>query len=236
MSKRDNLSDEGVSREAHKSEATKVSAVAVVSPPLPIPETSRSIQNFYVIYDHLFAEFKDELVQEYGQMRGCYMGEYQENYEQNTSRKEDKIGEMNGAIQAQSDYIKELYAVKAIKQGLMRGFFERSQGYYIKKKVFAQLKYNFEVYKRNKYMELQVVRVYRQKRLQRMFDALRNFSHNQFVQKLGSKEEEFRAELESKILIQYRNKVDSLLIYAAELEDKIKLEQDAREKMTQLYD
>ena len=61
-------------------------------------------------------------------------------------------------------------------------------------------------------------------------------SHETFVSKLSVKETEFRAELESKILIQYRNKVDSLLLYAAELEDKIKLEQDAREKMTRLYD
>ena len=33
-------------------------------------------------------------------MRGCYMGEYQENYDLNTSRKEDRISEMQGAIQA----------------------------------------------------------------------------------------------------------------------------------------
>ena len=35
--------------------------------------------------------------------------------------------------------------------------------------------------------------------------------------------------------MQYQRKVDSMLLYAAELEDKIKLEQDAREKMTHLY-
>ena len=69
-----------------------------MSPPLPIPETSRSIQTFGLIYDKLFAEFKDELVQEYYQMRGGYMGEYQENYDMNTSRKEDKITEMKMAI------------------------------------------------------------------------------------------------------------------------------------------
>lgn len=61
-------------------------------------------------------------------------------------------------------------------------------------------------------------------------------SHKNFVTKLDMKEVEFRAELEGKILIQYQNKVDSLLLYAAELEDKIKVEQDAREKMTRLYD
>ena len=72
----DGTSDDAVSKEAHKSEATKVSQVAVVSPPLPVPETSRSIKNFSVCYDHLYAEFKEELVKEYAQMRGCYMSEY----------------------------------------------------------------------------------------------------------------------------------------------------------------
>ena len=53
---------------------------------------------------------------------------------------------------------------------------------------------------------------------------------------MASKEVAFREELESKIYIQYRKKVDMMLLQAAELEDKIKLEQDAREKMTRLYD
>ena len=73
-------------------------------------------------------------------------------------------------------------------------------------------------------------------RLQSVFDALRNASHTKFLGSLGQMEVEFRADLESRILVQYQNKVDSLLLYAAELEDKIKLEQDAREKMAVLYD
>ena len=60
----DGQSDE-MSKEARQSEVTKVSAVAMVSPPLPVPETSRSIQNFYMIYDKLYAEFREELVHEY---------------------------------------------------------------------------------------------------------------------------------------------------------------------------
>ena len=36
------------------------------------------------------------------------MGEYQSNYDQNTSRKEDKIAEMNAAIQSKIKYINEL--------------------------------------------------------------------------------------------------------------------------------
>jgi len=41
-------------------------------------------------------------------MRGCYMGEYQSNYDMNTSRKDDKIAEMNAAIQSRVVYINEL--------------------------------------------------------------------------------------------------------------------------------
>ena len=53
-----------------------MSAIAHVSPPVAVPETSRSVQAFSITYDRLFAEFKRELVNEYGSMRGCYMGEY----------------------------------------------------------------------------------------------------------------------------------------------------------------
>jgi len=92
-------SGDDVSKEVHDSEVTNlVAPIAVVSPPLPVPETSRSIQTYAKIYDKIYAEFKEELVQEYAQMRGCYMSEYQENYEQNTSRKEDKIADMKRAI------------------------------------------------------------------------------------------------------------------------------------------
>lgn len=61
----DDGSGDGVSQEAHKSEATKVSAVAAVSPPIAVPDTSRSIQTFGLQYDRIFAEFKEELIMEY---------------------------------------------------------------------------------------------------------------------------------------------------------------------------
>ena len=51
------FSDEGVSKEANKSAVTKVSAVAHVSPPIALQETSRSIQTFSLVYDRLFKNF-----------------------------------------------------------------------------------------------------------------------------------------------------------------------------------
>lgn len=38
------------------------------------------------------------------------------------------------------------------------------------------------------------------------------------------------------MLSQYSNKVDDLLVYMAQLEDKIKVEKEAREKLTRTYE
>ena len=90
--------------------------------------------------------------------------------------------------------------------------------------------------RRRKRLERRTQRESRRKTLQKCFDALRHKAHKNFVSTLDQKEHEFRAELEAKILVQHQKRVDSLLLYAAELEDKIKMEQDAREQMTKLYD
>ena len=130
-----------------------MSAVVVVSPPLPVPETSRSILNFGHCYDRLYAEFKEELVQEYAMMRGCYMGEYQGNYDLNTSRKEDKISEMNAAITAQCNYIKEMYAHKEMKNELMRRFYQSTSDEYTKRLCFSVFKNYYEERRRNRRQE-----------------------------------------------------------------------------------
>lgn len=215
------MSDGGISKEAHESaNMTSIANVAVVSKIIEVPETSRSIQTFKMVYDKLFQEFKAELADEYGQMRGGYMSEYQSNYDQNTARKGDKIREMLLIIQRQSEYIKELKDLKQLKmRPFMMSLFGCNTGLHTKRVVFTAMKERFEVYKRNKNLERYAVGWRHTRRLQAMFDALRKCSHDRFVKKLVEKETEFRTELESKILVQYRTKVDSLLIRAAELED-----------------
>lgn len=51
-------------------------------------------------YDRLFKKFHERLVTEYGNMRGGYMSEYQMNYDHNSSRRDDRLIEMNMAIEA----------------------------------------------------------------------------------------------------------------------------------------
>lgn len=59
------ISEHNVSDKAERSNATRVSGMAVVSAPVPIVETSRSVQTFEKIYDRLFAEFAEKLRDEY---------------------------------------------------------------------------------------------------------------------------------------------------------------------------
>ena len=59
-------------------------------------------------YDRLYRDFQEKLIAEYSAQRTSYMSEYQSNFNQNSSRRDDKIGEMNSAIEFQENYIKEL--------------------------------------------------------------------------------------------------------------------------------
>ena len=73
---------------------------AKVSARVELIETSRSIQTFKMTYDRLFKKFQERLISEYSNMRGGYMSEYQLNYDQNSSRRDDRLVEMNMAIEA----------------------------------------------------------------------------------------------------------------------------------------
>ena len=60
--------------------------------------------------------------------------------------------------------------------------------------------------------------------MRRLFESWRGVSHELFKGRIEGDSATFRAELESKMLVQYSSKVDTLLLYVAELEDKIKEE------------
>lgn len=72
--------------------------------------------------------------------------------------------------------------------------------------------------------------------MRRLFESWRGVTHEWFKQRLDRDKTSFRMELESKMMVKWQTKVDSLLLYMAQLEDKIKGEQDARETLTLTYD
>ena len=83
-------------------------AAARVSTTIALQETSRSVQTFKMTYDRLFKKFQERLIAEYSGMRGGYMSEYQLNYDQNSSRRDDRLVEMNMAIDSQTNYTRDL--------------------------------------------------------------------------------------------------------------------------------
>ncbi len=72
--------------------------------------------------------------------------------------------------------------------------------------------------------------LYRSK-MKRLFTNWRGVTHDEFTLRLDREKTTFRTELESQILVQWSTKVNALLLYVAELEDKIKQEQEAREQL-----
>ena len=62
------------------------------------------------------------------------------------------------------------------------------------------------------------------KKLDRLFQSWRKVSHAEFSVRLDGERNAFRTDLESKILVQWSTKVDALLLYVSNLEDKIRQE------------
>lgn len=68
------------SKEAHRSHVSHISSCAMISPPIALVETTRSVQTFKMNYDRLYREFQEKLVAEYSAQRTSYMSEYQSNF------------------------------------------------------------------------------------------------------------------------------------------------------------
>lgn len=52
----------------------------VVRERIPIPNDGKHVQTFKKVYDRLYKDFKDKLMQEYALMKTAYLTEYENNY------------------------------------------------------------------------------------------------------------------------------------------------------------
>ena len=90
-----------MSNRASVSELTKISRVAEVSPAVPVQSINPMIVEFEQKLDGFYQEFAEKIIADYQQMRASYMQDYQQNLDANTSRKDDRIGEVQLEIEAQ---------------------------------------------------------------------------------------------------------------------------------------
>lgn len=96
-------------------------------------------------YDRLFRDFQDRLVSEYASMRVTYIGEYQHNLDQNTSRRDDRIAEMNQSIETQDSGIKDLNKVDELQESALNRFFGMKQKLYYYRLCFKAWTFYYKV-------------------------------------------------------------------------------------------
>lgn len=78
-------------------------------------------------------------------------------------------------------------------------------------------------------------KIHRRKQRQ-LFDTWRSYSHKLFLQKLHKQEEELKNKQASLALKEYQGKVDALLLYVQQLEDKIRGEQEQQKELQYQYE
>ena len=64
------------------------------------------------------------------------MSEYQGNFDQNSTRRDDKISEMNMAIDNQENYIKELEKEDAAQQSCLDRMFKQKRDMFVFQRVW----------------------------------------------------------------------------------------------------
>lgn len=169
-------------------------------------------------------------------MRQGYMAEYQENFNQNTSRRNDKISEMMESISQQELTNKELEKEKNSQKSCMYKFYAQTRNHFRFRVILANWKYYTKCQKRKNRILNYAKNNSHRRRQARLFESWRKVTHAWFKERIDSERMTMKTELESKMLIQWTTKVDALMLYMAQLEDRIKIEQEARQKLAEAYD
>jgi hypothetical protein len=71
---------------------------ATIKERIQLPNDNKQLVAFKKIYDKLFREFKEKLVNEYAQMKQSYTLEFEANYEANQQEKSNHIQEVQNML------------------------------------------------------------------------------------------------------------------------------------------
>lgn len=143
------------------------------------------------------------------------MSEYQLNYDQNTSRRDDRLVEMNHSIEYQVTYSKDLEKVIEQQDSCLWAFFKQKSDTCKIKAVWKAWRLYFGVYKRKARLAAYMRNTLYRKKLNRLFSSWRSVSHQEFKIRMEREKHTFRTDLESKILVQWSTKVDALILYVS---------------------
>lgn len=129
---------------------------------------------------------------------------------------------MNLSIEAQDNYGKDLEKSMEQQESCLNAFFKQKSDMFRIKTVWKGWRFYFGVYKRKARREAYMRNTLYRKKLDRIFSSWRTVSHAEFKTRMIAEKQTFRTDLESKILVVWSTKVDALILYVSQLEDKIK--------------
>ena len=120
------------------------------------------------------------------------MSEYQSNFNQNSSRRDDKIGEMNSAIESQENLIKELRKLGEHQQSAMNKYFHMKQDVHTYRVVWkAWLHYTMVKKRKNRIAAFSRNKLHRAK-MRRLFESWRGVSHQWFKERIDTDKQAYR--------------------------------------------
>mmetsp|Transcript_9080 Transcript_9080/g.15332 ORF Transcript_9080/g.15332 Transcript_9080/m.15332 type:complete len:249 (-) Transcript_9080:245-991(-) len=215
---------------------TGCSNFAVIREKVLLKNDHKHIQNFKRTYDLLFKEFNLKLQGEYQAMKEDYMQEFQDNYQINLNEKQAGIDQFIETIQEKKSQVFNLEKFKDQNMSCLLRFFEmktrlryyrthiKAWRIYIKRR---REKKRVGAYSRNTvYIGM----------LRRFLRSWRNVTHQWGKERITREEAVYRKNLETEKLTMWTSKVDQLMLYMAQLEDKIKSEVQAREQLALTYE
>ena len=108
------------------------------------------------------------------------MTDYQINYDQNSSRRDNRLVEMNMAIEGQVEYAKELERTHEQQQSCLNRFFTQKCNLFRLKMVWKNWRYYFAIYKRKNRLAAYTRNTLYRKKMKRLFASWRGVTHNDF--------------------------------------------------------
>jgi hypothetical protein len=208
----------------------------VVRERIALSNDNKHVMTFKKCYDRLFKEFKDKLVQEYALMKNTYLLEYEQNYQANLNDKNQYIQEIENHISQKDEDIsekKERY--DALKQKIFT-LLRQKYNLFVKRIFFNEILYFTELNRREKRLKAYSKNYMYRRKTRLLFGSWRGVSHRWFKKRINREAIEYEKTQRDVELIHWDKEVDALKVYMAQLQEKIRIEIQAREELTITYE
>eukprot|EP00347_Sterkiella_histriomuscorum_P000254 403376589 len=203
---------------------------------IPLPNDNQQILTFKKCYDRLFREFKEKLVLEYSQLRVQYMQEYEENYQANLTEKTTHITDSKNLITHKENDIEitkeKNKAVKQLTQQLLQKKYQN----YLKRVAFREIIYHTQIVRREKRLKAYSRNYMFRRQMRLLFGSWRGVTHQWFKERINQESTTYEIKRREDHLVQWDKSVETLKIYMAQLQEKIKVEVEAREQLALTYE